>query len=228
MIGVIRRPNREKTFDPDSIFGPTTHIATEENFIKLLENGVYDSKYVGYKVQLSNSVYYNNGLWVIADVNHDSTNTGQSNCYDLISENSFYSTRFISSGNSWRNSIPRTWLNDTFYPGFSTEFKNHILNPKYNSQGSWYTDDKIILPSKKEVNGGTGSADSEGTAYPIFTDNNSRKKYQTGTTTIKAWWTRSRYTSTNSSVWFVGSAGSMNYDYIYYSSYCLAPVLRVQ
>lgn len=228
MIGNILAPFEEvyvPPFDPDSMFD-SSNTATEENFIQLLEHGVYDSKYIGYYVKLTNSVEYNNKIQVIADVNHDSTNTGQTNCYDLISENCFYSVAFGSNQN-WRSSIPRTWLNDTFYPGFSTEFKNHLLNPKYNSQNAWYTDDKIILPSKIEVNGGLPSTNDEGVAYPIFTDNASRKKYQTGSTATSGWRTRSSYIDTANNVWCVTTGGKMgggNYS----SSRCLAPILRVQ
>ena len=223
MVGTIHRREQVKIepFDPNNAFDPVTHIATEANFIKFLDCGIYDSKYIGYKVQLSNSVDYNNGIWIIADVNHDSTNTGQSNCYDLISQDCFYSTKFGSNRN-WRNSTPRTWLNNTFYPGFSNDFKPHILNPKYNSQGTWYTDDHVILPSFIEVNGTTGTSstyyDSEGTPYPIFTDNASRKKQGLG------WWTRSRHIGSSSYVWY--ASGSMDYGSYSYSFY-LAPILRV-
>ena len=188
MVGTIHRREQVKIepFNPDDMFDEN-HVATEVNFIQLLEHGVYDSKYIGYKVQLGNSVDYNNGLWIIADVNHNSVNTGQTNCYDLISQDCFHSTSFGSDQN-WRSSTPRTYLNGTFYSGFSTEFKNHILNPKYNSQGTWYTDDYVILPSYKEVNGGTSSyQDNEGVAYPIFTDNASRIKYESGTSTARYW-----------------------------------------
>jgi hypothetical protein len=211
-------------FNPDACFDPVTHVATEAAFIQLLQHGVYDSKYIGYKVQLGNSVDYNNGLWVIADVNHDSANTGQTNCYDLISQDCFYSVKFGNNQN-WRSSTPRTWLNNTFYPGFSTEFKNHILNPKYNSQGTWYTDDYVTLPSYKEVNGGTSSyQDNEGVAYPIFTNSTSRIKKYNGS--AQYWWTRSRYTNDGGNVWYVSSGGSMlNTHYAY--SYYLAPLMRV-
>ena len=193
--------------NPDDYFDPVTHIATEENFIKFLECGVYDSKYIGYKVQLGNSVDYNNGLWVIADVNHDSANTGQTNCYDLISEDCFHSTAFGSNQN-WRSSTPRTWLNDTFYLGFSAEFKNHILNPKYNSQGIWYTDDKIIIPSVIEANiSEYSNLDIEGVSYPIFTDNTSRIKKEFGGTD-NWWWLRTRRTDLSSRDWFVYASGA--------------------
>jgi len=227
MIGVIRRPNIAVVpFDPDNIFDPTTHVATETDFIKLLEHGVYDSKYIGYKVQLSNSVDYNNGLWVIADVDHDSTNTGQSNCYDLISEDCFHKAAFSNSNNSWRTSTARTWLNNTFFPGFSTDFKTHILNIKYKSSTKWYTDDRIIIPSKVEIKGGNSSADNEGVAYPIFTG---FAGTDSNTSRIKSnviWWTRSRNTGNSSSVWRVLADGSIN-SYSYSQSNRLAPLLRV-
>lgn len=225
MVGIIRRREqiKEIPFNPDDCFDPTTHIATEENFMKLLDNGIYDSKYIGYKVQLSNSVDYNNGIWVIADVNHDSTNTGQSNCYDLISQNCFHSGIFGSNQN-WRSSTPRTWLNNTFYPGFSTEFKNHVLNPKYNSQGTWYADDKIILPSWTEFNGNvptdySSSTDVEGVKYPIFTDNASRSSNN-------QYWIRTRLKGNSNGVWFFYSGGAPGNDF-YSNSRYLRAALRV-
>lgn len=215
-----------KKVNPDDCFDPDTHIATEENFIKFLECGVYDSKYIGYKVQLGNSVEYNNRLWVIADVNHDSANTGQTDCYDLISQDCFHSIIFGSS-NTWRESSPRTWLNNSFYPGFSTDFKTHMLNPKYNSQGTWYNDDKIIIPSFIEVNGTTGTSsrdyDTEGIPYPIFTDNNSRVKNPS----YNYWETRSRNTwgyASYGEVWCV--RGELTLYGCNYNTY-LAPILRI-
>ena len=213
-------------YDPDSAFDPVTHVATEASFIQLLQHGVYDSKYIGYKVQLGNSVDYNNGLWVIADVNHDAN---QPNTYDLISQDCFNTTWFGSS-QYWRDSGVRTWLNDTFYNGFSENFKSHMNNITYVSNGSTYNDDKVILPSFTEVNGTTGTSSTdyvvEGTAYPIFTKKSSRQKYQTGTTTYKRWWTRSRRTG-YSTVWYVKTDGSMNYTPYQGDSEFLAPLMRV-
>ena len=232
MVGNIIEPinvgGSSGPVDPDDYFDPVTHIATEENFIKFLECEVYDSKYIGYGVQLSNSVEYNDGVWIIADVDHDSANTGQTNCYDLISKDCFHSTTF-GSNQDWRSSNPRTWLNNTFYPGFGTNFKSHMINIKYKSLSTWYTDDKIILPSYVELNGTTGSAYYEGITYPIFTDNTSRKKYKTGTTTYGDWWTRSQDPSYNLDVWYVSSDGNMysvEYD-IFADVVYLAPILRV-
>ena len=220
MIGVIKKPNWKK-----QPFDPTTHIATESNFIELLENGVYDSNYIGYKVQLSNTVDYNNGLWVIADVNHDSSNVGQINYYDLISQDCFYNTTF---GNDmyWRNSTPRTWLNNTFYPGFSSDFKSRMLDIKYNSNGTWYNDDKIIIPSCTELNYTDESTLTEGVAYPIFTDGNSRIKNAYGGSSA-AWQVRTCRTDISATrvIFASGDVYSNRYpDLLYYRQ---APILRV-
>lgn len=213
--------------DPDDYFDPVTHIATEANFIAFLAaGGKYDDKsLVGYKVQLGNSVDYNNGLWVIADINH---NTDQPNTYDLIPQDCFYSRTFSSSTQYWRSSDVRTYLNGTFYNGFSENFKSHMSNIIYDSNGSTYNDDKVILPSFTEINGTTGTASTafvvEGTAYPIFTDNASRVKEYSGTAQL--WWTRSRSTSGSTFVWLVRAYGDMD-AMGYGGSRYLAPVIRV-
>lgn len=220
---------KAKPVNPDDYFDPTTHIATEANFIAFLEaGGKYDDKsLVGYKVQLGNSIGYNNGLWVIADVGH---HADQPNTYDLIPQDCFYSRSFDSSGSQyWRNCNVRTWLNDTFYNGFSNDFKSHMNNITYDSNGNTYNDDKVILPSFTEVNGGTGSSETyyvvEGTAYPIFTDNNSRIKNYNGT--AQTWWTRSRRTNNSNWVWIVYYTNGRLYGTSCYDSYYLAPILRV-
>lgn len=228
MVGIIRRREQvkvESSFNPDDMFDEN-HIATEANFIQLLKHGVYDSKYIGYKVQLSNSAQYNNGTWIIADVNHDSANTGQTNCYDLISVDCINPGSSFGSSQNWRNSNMRTWLNGTFYNGLSSDIKSRIINIKYNSQGTWYNDDKIIMPSCTELNYSNSYAEIEGIAYPIFTNNNSRIKNQFGTTSTYYWWTRSRSTHYSSYVWRVGTDGSLSYSY-YTDSRYVVPTLRV-
>ena len=229
MIGNVIAPFEGvyiEPFDPDNVFDPTTHIATEENFIQLLEHGIYDSKYIGYKVTLTNSAQYNNGTWIIADVNHDSSNTGQTNCYDLISVDCINPGISFGSSQNWRDSNMRTWLNGTFYNGLSSDIKSRIMNIKYNSQGTWYNDDKIIIPSCTELNYSNTYAAVEGIRYPIFTDSTSRVKKQFGTTNTYYWWTRSRYTANINIVWDVLTDGTLYSDGYYISLY-VVPTLRV-
>lgn len=226
MIGVIRKPNWKKLPSPDDYFDPTTHIATEANFIKFLQAGIYTSDVIGYKVQLSNTAAYNNGIWIIADVNHDSANTGQTNCYDLISVDCIYPGSSFGTSQNWRDSIVRTWLNGTFYDGLSSNIKSRIINIKYNSQGTWYNDDKVIIPSCTELNYSGTYVEIEGIAYPIFTNSASRKKYQFGTTSYINWWTRSRYTDASGYVWLVGTDGSRSANGCD-GSYYVVPTLRI-
>lgn len=225
--------------NPDDYFDPVTHIATEENFIKFLECGVYDSKYIGYKVQLGNSVGYNNGLWVIADVNHDSANTGQTNCYDLISLDCFDPGNNVYSSSSylWRSSTVRTWLNNTFYTGFGADFKPHLLSIKYNSENTWYVDDKVILPSALELGGPNNAVITSDVSvkYPIFTqndfysDNASRVKTKQGTATNSGYWSRTHFnTSGSTSVASVNASGALGNYLHYYEKNNVAPIIRVQ
>ena len=232
MIGNVIAPleGHKVPVNPDNYFDPTTHIATEANFIAFLNTGTYTEDVIGYKVTLSNSSAYNGGTWIIADVNHDSGNTGQTGCYDLISQDCINPGSSFGNTQYWRSSNVRTWSNGTFYSGFSSNLKNRLMNPKYNSDGSWYTDDIVIIPSFIEVNGTTGTSETnyvtEGVAYPIFTDDNSRIKNQFNSSAYY-WWTRSRCTSDSGRVWFVYTTGILGYGGYYSDSWGVALVLRI-
>ena len=191
-----------KEFDSgiiDLYFDPVTHTATEENFIRFLDLGLYTKKVVGYKVILSNeaaTTNYNGGIWVIADVGHDSLNQPKS--YDLIAEEAFGTVQFETNdtGNRWRDSTLRTWLNGEYRNGFSSALRNYMIRMVYQSfDGSdidTYNDDFIILPSAAEIGLSDGEVTVEGTKYPIFTDNASRTKNTFGTVSSPAsWWVRS-------------------------------------
>jgi hypothetical protein len=229
MAMFIVKPWYKNKVNPDDYFDPVTHIATEENFIKFLECGVYDSKYIGYKVQLSNSAAYDNGLWIIADVNHDSVNTGQTNCYDLISEKIFLSGSFGSNWN-YVGSYLQSRLNSTLYNGFSLDIKNHIMNIVYKSQSSWVNTDKVVAPSFVEVNGsssGQSTSEIEGVQYPLFTDNNSRRKMVHGASYNSGWWLRTRALGADNIVWQVNGSGTID-GYWYYNSGYTSAIIRTQ
>lgn len=226
-------------FDPDSVFDPVTHTATEAGFLELLAHHVYDSKYIGYFVTLGNSAAYNSGLWVIADVNHDSTNTGQTNCYDLISLDCFDpgNNAYSSSSYLWRSSTVRTWLNNTFYPGFSADFKSRLLSIKYNSENTWYDDDKVILPSALELGGPSSAAINNDVSvrYPIFaqsefySNNASRVKAEHSIGTNSGYWSRTYFNSGGStSVISINASGAMGNYLHYYDKNNVAPIIRVQ
>ena len=233
MIGNIKRYNGMSSggggeFNPDDMFDEN-HVATEENFIQLLDHEVYDSKYIGYKVQLSNSCEYDNGLWVIADVDHDSANTGQTNCYDLISQDCFYNTKFGTNATNcyWYmkmgyNSV-RNWLNSSFYEGFSDDFKVHMLDLKHHSNNYWI-ESKLIIPCCKEL-GGLASSTYQGTTYSILSGGSAKVKLIFGTSTKGSYWTRE--SGTNSNQYYVDTSGSLVYQFYQYYAY-VAPIMRVQ
>lgn len=232
MIGSIILPYKAPIIPPDpkDFFDPETHIATEANFIKLLEAEIYSDEIIGYKVQLSNSTDYNNGLQVIADVNHDSANTGQTNCYDLISQDAFYYYSFYNTyGNpSQRGSgcYSRTQLNETFYPGFNIDFKSHIIKPKYNSMNTQYNDDQIILPSAVEVgNNQYAQGSDQGVIYPIFNNTTNRIKNQYGTSTACNQQTRTYYRSYDGLYVILANGNYEGYSGTSYQYH--APVIRV-
>ena len=207
MIGnLIQKSNNSgggnNRINPDDYFDPTTHIATERNFIKFINDGGYfRSSIIGYKVQLSNTVSYNNGIWVIADINHDVSRTGQPSTFDLISEDCIGKTIFGGS-TDWRSSTIRSYMNNTFYPGFSSVMKEYIINIRYQDyQSGWFDDDYCIIPAGRyEVqawNGSYGTFSPAGTIYPYFcsninssdTNTNALNKNYNGSSSW--WWTRS-------------------------------------
>jgi len=225
--GVYKPPS------PDDYFDPVTHVATEENFIKFLQAGIYTEDVIGYKVQLSNSVGYNNGLWIIADVNHDSENTGQTNCYDLISVDCVGQNVTMENYYWTTNYRILNYLNGNFYNGFSG-IKSHIINIKYKSEGSWYDDSKIIIPSIIEIGGWkNGSMNIEGIPYPIFPDHDNsssafRCKHASNTSSdLVAWWTRSIYLGDSDYYWISNSTGYATQQYRWTSAYYPA-LFRVQ
>lgn len=117
-----------------------------------------------------------NPNYMIVDVNHDSENTGQTNCYDLMSVDcvAYYQFSNIWPYCYWRNSLMRSYLNSTFKQGFSSNIQGHLIAMKYKSETTWYNDDYIILPAVSEfpkgayVNSSLILVENEGTMYPIF------------------------------------------------------------
>ncbi len=166
------KPWYRKGGNPDDYFDPVTHIATEENFIKFLDCGVYDSKYIGYGVTLGNSYENDGGLWKIIDVNHDSSNTLQTDCYDLMS------TEVVLKINdaqiNWASSTTRSKLNGDFYNGFSSAFKNRIMPLVYNYRMNWQSD-YLINPSNTELTGADSYYGREGKLYEALNNDYKRK-----------------------------------------------------
>lgn len=238
MIGNIIAPEDVKPGTKSIIyfeeyFDPITHTATEAKFLEFLrKEATYTDKIAGYKVILSNSNTYDGGVWIIADANHDSANTDQFNCYDLISLNCINPDSIFGADSNYRSSNDRAWINDVLYPGFSDNIKARMMNPRYNLQGTWYDDDKLVEPSGTELGGvDADKMQIEGLKYPIFPDGNlsdtSRAKLKFDNTTTEYWWTRSKYGNSTVSAWCVNTIGGLGYVNCTNGAAWVAPIMRI-
>lgn len=207
-------------------FDPETHIATEENFIKLLDKKIYSKELIGYKVVVYNTLIGKLITFTIADVNHEQ-NYLEGGYYDLIADGCFYLTNFGES-NHYADSNIREWLNGNFLEGFresNSEFYNHLWSFIYKEDDAVYSD-IVMIPSITELGFEGYDEYDGGIPYPIFKDNESRIMNILGKNKKGHYWTRSRRTSGSSYVWCVDTDGSMSYSN-YIGSRYLAPLLRI-
>lgn len=121
-----------------------------------------------------------------------------------------------SSANGWAASEMRSYLADDVLPNIEPAVKAGIKEVSktyydYSSQSTLACDDKIWIPSYREVFGGT-SVENAGAVYSgLFVDNNSRKRYESilkGTTS--EYWLRSA--KTPSTFEYIGTGGSTVYN----------------
>lgn len=205
---------------------------TEAQWLEFVDSGCIalarelgeTSSFIGKNVTLSNSVVSNYTSWKIADFNHDSSG----DTVDLIQNNTIYSTTF-GNGQYYNGSTVRTWLLDTYLPGFSTNVKNKLQIMTVTTNGS-DTSDKIKLLSGTEIGAThTYMLTGEGTKYPIFTSSSGisydSSRARTGADT-GGWWLRSRYTESAPNVWVVLSGGRLNYYYGTSNRYGVVPCIR--
>lgn len=158
----------------------------------------------------------------IADFNHDDLTSGGKAPMSFIIKNclSFTGIRYMNSTNtnvgSWNNSYMRKTVMAEIRNQLPDDLKPYIKKVnKKTTQGNsstaiQTTSDDLWLPSCIEVGtitSGTGYV-SEGTQYPIFTDNGSRIKLYNGS--AYNWWLRSPYTDNGDGFHTVGSDGSDN------------------
>lgn len=207
-------------------FDPETHIATEEDFIKLLDNKIYSKELIGYKVVVYNTLIGKLITFTIADVNHNNENDPNGGNYDLIADKCFHLTNFGES-NRYSDSNIREWLNSNFLEGFkesNSEFYNHLCSFIYEEDGTVYSD-IVMIPSISELGFGYDS-DHDGIPYPIFKDKESRIMNILGKNEKGYYWTRSRDSSSYNNDWYVTTNGCMTTTY-YSSNRYLVPLLRI-
>lgn len=215
----------------------TDKALTEEEWIEFINSGGIEavitnkeqSSFLKKYITISNSQTPNYSYWQIGDFNHDST----SGTVDLICANNVISRQFESS-EYWKNCGLRSWLNGAYYSAFSTSIKNLMKTMIVSTDGST-TSDNVKIVSCTEL--GYNSFPSymvrgEGTAYPIFTPgscgSNLKDRWRSGVD-ARSYWTRSRYTNTNTArtVWLVNSSGYGGATNYYTASYGVVPVIRM-
>lgn len=159
----------------------------------------------------------------IADFNHDDLTSGGKAPISFIIKNclSFTGTRYMNgsatNNGSWNSSYMRNTVMAEIRNQLPDDLKPYIKKVnKKTTQGNsstaiQTTSDDLWLPSCIEVGTITSGAGyvSEGTQYPIFTDNGSRIKFYNGS--ARNWWLRSPNTGDNNIFHYVSSDGS--YDY---------------
>ena len=207
---------------------------TEAQWLEFLNNGCValarqlseTSHFIGKNVTINNTVISTYKSWKIADFNHDSSG----DTTDLIQNNAIASYKFGNSQN-YSNCDARTYLINTYLPGFSTDIKNKIqimnVSTHHNSNGFITLNDKIKLLSMTEMAVTGASAYAEGNQYPIFTSsgtsaNTSRVRTGEGAGYN---WTRSASSANYNNIWRVNSDGSLTADQ-YVNSRGLVPVIR--
>lgn len=156
----------------------------------------------------------------IADFDHDDLNSGGKAPISFIVKNCllFTGTRYMNSSatnvGSWNGSYMRGTVMAEILAQLPDDLVAVIKQvKKYTTAGNQQTTiqttvDKLWLPSCIEVGtitSGAGYA-SEGSQYPIFTDNNSRIKMYNGS--ADAWWLRSPITGNATNFHCVTSDGS--------------------
>lgn len=122
-----------------------------------------------------------------------------------------------STGNAggWANSEMYSYIQGTVWDWIPDEWKM-IITPavKKSTEGGQSTNilsstDNLFLLSYSEVGFGTTAPyGDEGTPYPFFSNNTSRKKYKVGSTSAANWWLRSPYPSISASFYCVNFGGN--------------------
>lgn len=156
----------------------------------------------------------------IADFNHDDLTSGGKAPISFIIKNclSFTGTRYMNStstnAGSWNSSYMRNTVMAEIRNQLPDDLKPYIkkVNKKTtrgnSSTAIQTTSDDLWLPSCIEVGTLTYGAGyvSEGTQYPIFTDDGSRIKLYNGS--ASRWWLRSPNTGSDAGFHGVTSGGS--------------------
>ena len=154
----------------------------------------------------------------IIDFSHDTDAEGNVLPFTFATKELLATSKAMNSSSTnaggWANSQMYSYLQGTVWDWIPDEWKM-IITPalKKSTEGSQSTailssTDNLFLLSYSEVGFGTSAPyGDEGTPYPIFTNDTSRKKYKVGSTSATSWWLRSPIPSSSTGFWSVYSNG---------------------
>lgn len=177
--------------------------------------------------------------FIVVQQGNPNTSTYDSSCNGTwLLMKDIYTTSTFGNNNSYKDSSIHTYLNGTFYNLIDSNIRAAIKQVKIPYQngtgsggslatGSNGLSTKVFLLSGYEV-GWTTSDNSyfpkDGVRLAYFGNSsggNSKRVAYNGSSAA-VWWLRSPDTSGSSSVWYVGTGGSVG-NYWYYDSYGVRP-----
>ena len=175
-----------------------TYLEADNSDIKYVDDGYYHAPV----------------NWIITAINHYGPDSG----YTLLSEHLIGRHHYDNSTNEhymgsshWADSSIRSWLNSSFLSSFSYLFRSSVLHSSipcteditdfvYNENTTiddmkrdYLSEDKIFLPSEKELNGEAYNASSLEKVWPFFKDATDADRQSTINGEHIPYWTRTPY-----------------------------------
>ena len=221
--------NNKPSTEPDSSSFNQVKVLSEDDFIRIIDDGDQESLSVGTIVHLDNILSQNN-LWQVAGINHD----GTSGTVDLVSAGVLVPSTMIGppptvnkqlaygKTNVYQYSNIREYLIDEYINGFSNKVRSRLKTMKVTSEthtnGIRDLEDKIKIPSMNELGISndvcTGLSKKEGPMYPVFIsgesdDANEVRIMKNNKNIASAYWTRSSVlNSSGKIVYGIGENGA--------------------
>lgn len=133
-------------------------------------------------------------------------------------DNSAYDGDNSYGYNDWGGSKLRSWLKNTFYNSFSSNFKNNILTTTLQNEannpvkyGKYTTTDKVFAPSQTELGGGSANTYVIGSNWGYFTTD-ARRVAKLDSSNMY-YWTRSPGSGGSHGLRHVTTDGSFGYTH---------------
>ena len=191
------------------------------------ENGTYTSKYSVGDTKVLDVAGMPILMQIVAmDTDELADTTGTAKITWLALNLPFIATMNPTNTNEggWEDCPIRSGLMQSIYDNMDSTVKAAVKSVKktfydFTTKSTKTTNDKVWLPSAREIFGGTSYESSGCTYTAFFTGNTQRIKKDglLGTGSANNWWLRSAYSSNRASFGCVLSGGSSHYNNTFYS-----------